>query len=297
MAPIVENASILISGEFLKPLRMNQRTLGKTVYDSGVTLHSGESVAIALKPAQPGTGIQFQRKDIAESAPIPAHCEAVTDLLRNTTLGAGPIAIATVEHVLSALRGMEIDNALIEIDGGEIPIFDGSAKRFVELITEAGAVNQDLPRQYRIIHQPIALCMGDRMMVACPYDGFRVSCTFADTRGRLTQYQDLILSETTYAEAIAGARTFAFYEDIEGLLAQGKIKGGSLDSAIVIKDDKFLSKEALRFDDELVRHKILDIVGDLSLLGPFLKAHIIAIKPGHAINTQFAKLLGQHGNQ
>ena len=215
-----------------------------------------------------------------ENSEIKPLASSVSELIRSTTITNGNAKIHTIEHVLSALRGCGIDNAVIELDASEPPILDGSARPFANLALEAEPFDQEEERSILPCVNPVSVTSGNRSMIALPYDGFRVTCTSADDRGSHAQHLSIEIDPETYLAQIAPARTFTVYEDIEELLKLGKIRGGSLDSAIVIKGDKILSKEPLRFDDEFVRHKILDIVGDLSLLGKFMKAHIIAVRPG-----------------
>lgn len=268
-----------------------QQTIAKPVSASGISLHTGEEVTISILPAAPDAGVCFRRIDLQGAPEVKAVVSHVSDLLRNTTLEAGIAKVSTVEHVMSALSGMGVDNAIVEINGGEPPIFDGSAKQFVEMIQSAGIVTQASERRELVLDSVETVFEGDRILIALPHDGLRISCTFADERGRLTQYVSVDLDPASYLEQVACARTFTFAEDIEPLIEQGKIKGGSIDSAIVIKGETILSKEPLRFDDEFVRHKVLDIVGDVALLGCSLRAHIVAIKPGHAINSKLTAKL------
>jgi UDP-3-O-[3-hydroxymyristoyl] N-acetylglucosamine deacetylase/3-hydroxyacyl-[acyl-carrier-protein] dehydratase len=212
----------------------------------------------------------------------------VTEVERKTTVAHEHIKLHTIEHVLSALAGMGIDNAVVELDASEPPIVDGSSRPFTTLIRQSGVVTQPRDREVFAITAPITINEGGRSIVALPHDGFRVTCTSADDRGIHTQHLTIDLDPETYESQIAPARTFTVYEDIEALLKKGLIQGGSLDSAIVLKGDKIISKEPLRFREELVRHKILDIVGDLSLAGVVVKAHIIAVRPGHALNARLA---------
>ncbi len=270
---------------------MKQRTLLREASIKGKALHTGEEVHLTLKPAGENTGIVFRRLDIYGKPEIRPSVELVTDLVRSTTVSSGHTKIHTVEHVLSALSGMGVDNAIVEMDASEPPILDGSAKHFVNLVQEAEPVDQAADREVFVLDQPVSVTEGNRSLIALPYDGFKVTCTSADDRGIHTQHLSIDIDPESYVAQIAPARTFTVYEDIEQLLKMGKIQGGSLDSAIVIKGDKILSKEPLRFKDEFVRHKILDIVGDLTLLGLPLKAHIIAVRPGHALNAQLTRAL------
>jgi UDP-3-O-[3-hydroxymyristoyl] N-acetylglucosamine deacetylase/3-hydroxyacyl-[acyl-carrier-protein] dehydratase len=270
---------------------MKQRTLAREVSIKGSALHTGDAVTLTMKPAPVDTGIVFRRIDLHGSPEIKPRVDQVTDLVRATTIQSGHAKIHTVEHVLSALHGCGVDNVIIEMDASEPPIMDGSAQPFVNLILQGEPVEQDKDREYFVLDTPVSVTKGNRSIIALPFDGLKVSCTSADDRGIHTQHLSIELDPEVYKTQIAAARTFTIYEDIEELLKLGKIRGGSLDSAIVIRGDKILSKEPLRFKDEFVRHKILDIVGDVMLLGMPLKAHIVATRPGHAINAELTKLL------
>lgn len=270
---------------------MKQRSILREVSISGKSLHTGEEVHLSLKPAPVNHGIVFQRLDLFGKPELKTSIEFVTDLVRSTTIANGHAKVHTVEHVLSALSGCGIDNVLIEMDASEPPILDGSAKHFVNLIQQAEPVEQDAEREYFELEEPVSVTRGGSSIIALPHDGLRITCTSTDDRGIHTQHLSLDIDPETYIAQIAPARTFTIYEDIEELLNLGKIKGGSLDSAIVIKGDKILSKEPLRFKDEFVRHKILDIIGDIVLVGKPIKAHFIAVRPGHALNAELSKVL------
>lgn len=266
---------------------MKQRTILREVSINGTALHSAASVTLTLKPAPVNTGIVFKRKDIFGKPEIKPHITQISsDLVRNTGVTSGHTKLHTIEHVLSALNGMDIDNCIVEMDAAEPPILDGSAKFFVNLIQQAEPVEQDAERQVFSLREPVSVSDGNRSLIALPYDGLKITCTSADDRGIHTQHLSIEIDPETYQAAIAPARTFTVYEDIEELLKMGKIQGGSLDSAIVIKGDKIISKEPLRYHDEFVRHKILDIIGDIALLGVKLNAHIVAVRPGHALNAK-----------
>ena len=270
---------------------MKQRTILREVSLSGNALHTGEPVTLTIKPAPVGNGIVFRRIDLAGQPEVKPRVDQVIDLVRATTIQSGHAKIATVEHVLSALYGCGIDNVIVEMNAGEPPILDGSAKPFVNLILEAEPVEQEKEREFFVLDQPVSVTRNNSSLIALPADSLKISCTSADDRGIHTQHLSLTIDPDVYITQIAAARTFTIYEDIEELIKLGKIKGGSLDCAIVIKGDKIISKEPLRFRDEFVRHKILDIIGDLVLLGVPLKAHIIATRPGHAINAELTKAL------
>ena len=270
---------------------MKQRTLSRPVTIKGNALHTGEAVTLTLRPAPANHGVVFRRIDLNGSPEILPRVDHVTDLVRATTIQQGHVKIHTVEHVLSALAGCAVDNVVVEMNASEPPIMDGSARPFVNLIVEGEPVEQDKEREYFVLDSAVSVSKGNSSIIAIPHDGLKISCTSADDRGIHTQHLSLSIDPETFVSQVAPARTFTIYEDIEELLKLGKIRGGSLDSAIVIKGDKVLSKEPLRFKDEFVRHKILDIVGDISLLGMPLKAHIVATRPGHAINAELTKAL------
>ena len=263
-----------------------QRTIRKERAVQGKSLHTGEEVTLTIKPAPPNSGYLFRRMDLYGKPEIKPAAENISDLVRSTTITNGNAKVHTIEHVLSALVGCGIDNAEIELDASEPPIMDGSSRPFVNLIMEAEPIEQEEDRQFWEITEPVSVTSGNRSIIALPHDGLRITCTSADDRGIHVQHLSIDIDPETYVAQTAPSRTFTIYEEIEELLKIGKIQGGSLDSAIVIKGDKILSKEPLRFEDEFVRHKILDIVGDFSLLGKSLKAHIIAVRPGHSLNSQ-----------
>jgi UDP-3-O-[3-hydroxymyristoyl] N-acetylglucosamine deacetylase/3-hydroxyacyl-[acyl-carrier-protein] dehydratase len=270
---------------------MKQRTLLREVSIKGNALHTGDAVHMTFKPAPANHGIVFKRVDLHGHPELKPRIDHVTDLVRATTIQVGHAKLHTVEHVLSALSGCGIDNLLIEIDASEPPIMDGSARPFVQLIQQGEPVEQDAEREYFTLTDTVSFARGNSSIIALPYDGLKITCTSADDRGIHTQHLSLVIDPEVYASQVAAARTFTIYEDIEELIKLGKIKGGSLDCAIVIKGDKIISKEPLRFADEFVRHKILDIIGDIVLLGIPLKAHIVATRPGHAVNAELTKAL------
>ena len=228
---------------------MKQRTILREASIKGTSLHTGEEVHLTVKPAAENHGIMFRRIDLYGKPEVRANVEHVTELVRSTTLSSGHAKVHTVEHVLSALSGLGIDNVLVELDASEPPILDGSAKPFVNLLLQAEPVDQAAERKYFVLKEPVCVSEGNRSIIALPHDGLKITCTSADDRGIHTQHLSLDIDPETYAAQIAPARTFTIYEDIEELLKLGKIQGGSLDSAIVIKGDKILSKEPLRFKD------------------------------------------------
>lgn len=270
----------------------NQKTLGKKVSLSGVSLHTGSKVTLTFVPAPENHGIKFKRTDLSDQPILEAHVDNVKQVERATTLADGAIKIHTVEHVLSSLTGMGVDNALIEMDANEPPICDGSSQVFVEMIQDAGVVEQKTPRSYFTLREPIHIFgKNGEMIMAVPSDEFKISCTNANHTGFFTQYRSDTINTEFYLKEIAPARTFCFYEEVKPLMEQGLIKGGSLENAVVVRGNSVLSKEPLRFPDEFVRHKMLDIIGDLTLVGRSVLAHIIACKPSHALNVELAKAI------
>ncbi len=272
-----------------------QHTLNKPSSLAGTSLHTGEKVTLTLKPAPPHHGLKFRRIDLPDEPFIDADVSKVKMVERATTLAEGSVKVHTVEHVISALVGMGVDNAIIEMDANEPPIGDGSSAPFVECIKQAGLLKQDALRQVYEIREPIHKeFKNGSILTIVPDKKFRISCTQVGPKGRMTQYLSLEVTPEIYEKEIAAARTFVFYEDVKPLMDKGLIKGGSLENAIVIRDDTTLSKEPLRFENEFVRHKILDVIGDLALCGKRFMGHVIAVMPGHASNTEMAKQLGHH---
>jgi UDP-3-O-[3-hydroxymyristoyl] N-acetylglucosamine deacetylase/3-hydroxyacyl-[acyl-carrier-protein] dehydratase len=271
-----------------------QQTLAKAAGFSGTSLHTGEKVSLKLQPAPPDHGIKFKRKDLAEEPLIDAKIDNLKTVERATTLGEGAVRVHTVEHVLSALCGMGVDNAVIEMDANEPPIGDGSAQPYVDLIKKAGLEPQEAPRKFFEVREPTHIeSKTGALLVLLPDDKFRVSCTQAGPNNRFTQFFSTEITPALFEREIAPARTFVYYEDVRALMDKNLIKGGSLENAVVIRDDAVLGKEPLRFKDEFVRHKILDIVGDLALLGRRIRGHLLAVKPGHAANSELARKLAR----
>ena len=271
-----------------------QMTFAKSAAVSGTSLHTGEKVTLKVQPAPPDSGIKFRRKDLQEEPMIDARIENLKTVERATTIGEGSVRVHTVEHVLAALSAMGIDNAIVEMDANEPPIGDGSAQPFVELIKKAGIVAQETPRRFFHVREPLHVeSKTGSMIVLLPDDKFRISCTQAGPNGRFTQFFSTEISPAIFEREIAPARTFVYYEDVQPLMEKNLIKGGSLENAIVVRGDAVLSKEPLRFPDEFVRHKILDIIGDLALTGQRIRGHVIAVKPGHAINAELARAIAK----
>jgi len=265
-----------------------QRTLRRTVYCAGIGVHSGHKVTLTLKPAPADTGIVFRRTDLG-GLEIPAHVSHVAGTSYATVLARGNAKVETVEHLLSALVSQGIDNAYIELNQSEVPIMDGSAAPFVYLIREdAGIKKLGVPRRYLRVKRPLSLSHGDKQISLYPADELKVSYTINFDHPLLRhQTRSISLTEESFIEEIAPARTFGFLKDVEALRQKGLALGGSLDNAIVLGETGVLNN-TLRFEDEFVRHKILDVIGDLALVGHPIIGHIVAHRGGHGLHTAFA---------
>ena len=271
-----------------------QHTIGKPAGFSGTSLHTGEKVSLKLHPAPVDHGIKFRRKDLQDEPTIDAKIDNLKTVERATTIGEGSVRVHTVEHVLATLSAMGVDNAIVEMDANEPPIGDGSAHAYVDVIKRAGVAPQDAPRKFFDVREPMHVeSRTGAMLVLLPDDKFRISCTQAGPDNRFTQYLSMEITPLTFEKEIAPARTFVYYEDVEPLMQKNLIKGGSLENAIVVRGEAVLSKEPLRFADEFVRHKILDIIGDLALFGPRIRGHVIAVKPGHGVNAELVRALAR----
>ncbi len=271
-----------------------QHTVGKTASLSGTSLHTGEKVSLKLHPAPVDHGIKFKRKDLQDEPTIDARIENLKTVERATTIGEGSVRVHTVEHVLAALSAMGVDNASVEMDANEPPIGDGSAQPYVELIKKAGVIVQEEPRKFFDVREPMHVeSKTGGLLILLPDERFRISCTQAGPNNRFTQFLSMEVTPTVFEREIAPARTFVFYEDVQPLMDKNLIKGGSLENAIVVHGEAVLSKEPLRFADEFVRHKILDIIGDLALVGRRIRGHVVAVKPGHATNVELVRTLAR----
>lgn len=268
-------------------MERHQRTIGQPIEYCGAGLHSGLPVNMVMKPAPENTGIVFVRTDLEGHPSVRAAIENVTNTMRATTLEDGDAKVFTVEHVLSALYALHIDNCMIEMDSAEPPVGDGSGAVFAALVEEAGIVEQDALAHVHTIKEAHSVYDGDRFVAILPYDGFKITFTSVNSHPLLgTQLADYEITEEVYKEEIARARTIGFMHEIEALQAMGLAKGGSIENCLVYDDTKCLSIP--RFDDELVRHKVLDLLGDISLVGP-LKGHIIAVKSSHELNSLLSR--------
>ena len=272
-----------------------QRTLKRSLSCAGIGLHSGRKVTLSLKPAPAGTGIRFRRTDLG-GVEIPARVSNVGAVAYATQLKLGEARVETVEHLLAALASTRIDNAIIELNTPEVPIMDGSSAPFIYLIQEAGVRTLAEPRKYLKITRPVTLTRGDKQIALFPSDHFKVSYTIGFDHPLLRhQARTIVLTEDSFIEDIAPARTFTFLKEVEMLRQNGLALGGSLDNAIVIGDTGVLNS-SLRYEDEFVRHKILDLVGDFALVGHQVVAHAVVHRGGHALHTAMAAQLLQESD-
>src|SRR5438874_9174594 len=271
-----------------------QHTVGKAASLSGTSLHTGEKVMLKLHPAPVDHGVKFKRNDLQDEPTIDAKIDNLKTVERATTIGEGSVRVHTVEHVLAALSGMGVDNAIVEMDANEPPIGDGSAQPYVDLIKKAGLAEQDAPRKYFEVRDTMHVeSKTGALLVLLPDEKFRISCTQAGPNNRFTQFLSAEITPAIFERELAPARTFVYYEDVQPLMDKNLIKGGSLENAVVVRGDAVLSKEPLRFQDEFVRHKILDIIGDLALVGRRIRGHVVAVKPGHAANAELARAIAK----
>ena len=273
---------------------MRQRTLRHSIKATGVSLHTGEKVCMTLKPAPVDTGIVFRRIDLDPVLELPALAENVGDTTLSTSLMVGGGRVSTVEHLMAALAGLGVDNAIIDLTAEEVPIMDGSAAPFVFLLQSAGVVEQDAPKKFVRIKRKLTVEDADKVASLLPYEGFKVSFTidfdhpvFRDR----TAHAELDFSTASFEQEVSRARTFGFLHEIEYLRSRGLARGGSVDNAIVVDEYRILNQEGLRYEDEFVRHKVLDAVGDLYLLGYCLIGEFRAYKSGHALNNALVRAL------
>lgn len=269
-----------------------QKTVGDVIGCRGIGLHTGRKVGMVIKPAKADKGIVFVRKDLPDEPFVVAHVDAVRDTTLATTIGLNGVSVSTVEHLMSALNGMGIDNAIVELDSYEVPIMDGSALPFVNMIKEAGVKFLGKQRRVLVIKEPVAVRDDNGSAMFLPHDDFKITYTIDFDHPLIgRQTYTLTLSESSYVDEICGARTFGFLKDVEYLQAVGLALGGSLKNAVVLDERRVINKEGLRFPDEFVRHKILDAIGDLSLLGCSIRGHFIAYRSGHRLNNMLLKEL------
>ncbi len=267
-------------------MALSQRTIAEKISCTGIGLHSGAPVQLTLHPARAGTGVTFVRTDLAHPVEIPARHDAVTSTNLATTVGRGDATIGTVEHLLSALFALGIDNVRIEVDGPEIPVMDGSAGPFVYLIRTAGRFDQRSERRTLRITQPLEIRDGDRHICIEPGEGFSVdyAVDFSHPAIGRQELNGFVLNDVNYERELARARTFGFLRDVEALWRAGLAQGGNLTNTVVMDDERVLNEAGLRWSDEFVRHKVLDLVGDLALLGMPIHGHVTACRAGHALH-------------
>jgi UDP-3-O-[3-hydroxymyristoyl] N-acetylglucosamine deacetylase len=273
---------------------LKQRTLKNSIRATGVGLHTGKKVLMTLRPALADTGIVFRRTDLPAPVDIKAHAANVGDTTMGTTLHNGGVTISTVEHLLSALAGLGVDNALVEVSAGEVPIMDGSAGPFVFLIQSAGIEEQKAPKRFIRIVESLKVEDGDKWARFDPYDGFKVNFEIEfnhPTFKKHSQVASMDFSTTSFLREVSRARTFGFMRDLESLRARNLALGGNLDNAIVLDDYRVLNEDGLRYEDEFVKHKILDAIGDLYLLGHSLIGEFSGYKSGHALNNKLLRAL------
>ena len=272
----------------IKTAMVKQRTLKSSVSVTGVGLHSGEKVTLGLRPAPVNTGIVFRRVDVKPVEEIRAHAERVNDTRLSTCMEQNGVRVATIEHLMSALAGLGVDNAYIDLDSAEVPIMDGSAGTFVFLLQSAGIIEQSAAKKFIRIKKTVEVKQGDKWVRFEPYNGYKLGFTinfahpvFTGTKQNVT----VDLGEHSYIRDISRARTFGFMQEVEAMRAQGLALGGNLDNAIVMDDYRILNADGLRFEDEFVKHKVLDAIGDLYLLGHPLIGAFSGYKSGHALNN------------
>lgn len=274
---------------------MNQRTIARAVSCSGVGIHTGVHATVNFKPAEENTGVVFVRTDIESQPRIPARVEHVTSVNRGTTITNDGARVYTVEHVLAAVAGLGIDNLIIELDGIEAPAGDGSSQVFVKALEKAGFVEQEAGKKIAVLTEPFSFEDNGVHFLLLPNDTFKISFHIEYPNPLVgCQFDSIEINPDSFRKYIANARTFAFLEDVEDLKRAGLIKGGSLENAVVIAKDRILNDDPLRSPKELVRHKMLDLLGDVFLLGMPIRAHIIASKSGHPSNIALVRKLREH---
>jgi len=272
-----------------------QRTLSKNVRFSGIGLHSGKEVQLTLKPAPINHGIKFVRTDLPDNPTIPARFNCVVDTSLATVIGADGVIVSTIEHLMACLAGLSIDNVVVELDSYEVPVMDGSAGPFTCAIMDAGLQEQAAPRHFFVLKEPIELEQDGKFVGAYPDTTFKITCNI-DFAHPLIQQQSFSIEveDHIFKREIARARTFGFLHEVEYMKRYGLARGGSLDNAVVIDDNGILNEDGLRYQDEFVRHKLLDCIGDFSLLGMPILAHIVTRKSGHAFNHAFLENFFNH---
>lgn len=275
---------------------IQQRTIKNTIRASGVGLHTGTKASIVLRPAAPNTGVVFRRVDLAEPVDIVVDANQVGDTRLCSTLDNGRATVATVEHLMSALAGLGIDNVYVDVDGPEVPIMDGSASSFVFLLQSAGFAEQGVAKRFIRIKKLVEVVEGDKRVRFEPYDGFKIEFTIDFKHPvfeKSGQTISLDFAQTSYIKEVSRARTFGFMQEVEWLRANGLALGGSLDNAIVMDEFRVLNSDGLRYEDEFVKHKVLDAIGDLYIIGHPIIGAFYAHKSGHALNNKLLRTLLQ----
>jgi UDP-3-O-[3-hydroxymyristoyl] N-acetylglucosamine deacetylase len=272
-----------------------QRTIAKTVSCKGIGVHSGREVHLTIHPAPSNQGIQFMRSDLMDSPRVTAHFNNVVDTSQATVIGYNGFIVSTIEHLMAAFAGLGIDNATVELDSHEMPIMDGSAGPFTALLRSAGVRTQEGARCYFVVNEPIELSENGKFVGIYPDTDFRITCTIEYDHPLIgLQTLSVDVNDRVFEAEISRARTFGFLHEYEYMKHYGLAQGGSLENVVVIDEDSVLNPEGLRFPDEFVRHKILDCLGDFSLLGMPLMGHVKAVKSGHAFNHEFLKAFFLH---
>ncbi len=275
-----------------------QKTIKSKAKVEGVGLHSGKKCSLSFSPAPANTGVYFIRSDLPGNPSLQVHANNVTATGYATTISGPRFSVATIEHCLSALSALRIDNLFIELDGPEIPIIDGSAEHYLKALLSVGLFEQDQPRKYCVIKEPIYISEGEKQAYVVPYHGLRLTVTIDFEHAKIGKQKiDIDINEQSFAKDIAGARTFGFLKDVDELYKKGLALGGSLENAIVLDEHSIVNPEGLRFPDEFVRHKALDALGDLVTLGMPLMGHVVLYKAGHDIMSKLVRKILNSPNQ
>ena len=269
-------------------MHFRQRTVERPVSYSGIGLHSGNSVNLTVNPAPVNHGIKFVRIDLPGSPSVTAQFNRVVDTSLATVIGSEGCIVSTIEHLMATFAGLSIDNALVELDAYEVPVLDGSAAVFTQKIMEAGIRDLGAPRHFFVLKEPIEVSEGDKSVIVYPSEVFKISCSISFDHPLIgAQFLEIDVSDRVFSEEVSKARTFGFLHEVEYMKRHGLALGGSLENAVVIDRDRILNEGGLRYPDEFVRHKVLDCLGDFSLLGMPILGHIVVNKSGHAINHAF----------
>ena len=276
-----------------KNISLKQRTIQQAVHAIGIGVHSGEKVGLSLRPAPENTGIVFVRSDLGDQE-VRAYAENVSDTTLSTSISQNGVQIATVEHLMSALWGIGVDNLYVELTGEEVPIMDGSAAPFVDLINSVGIVEQQASRHFLMIKRELKVTQGDAEAILRPFKGFKATYTFAADHpvyNRFPKVATIDFSSVSYVDEVSQARSFGLESELSQAQAINKCLGSSLDNAVGISDDEVMNEDGLRYEDEFVKHKLLDVMGDLYLLGKPILGEFIGFKSGHALNNKLARAL------